>query len=128
MLGSIPQDRLLTLQELRAFYGASFLSQAAFGLMPPESGVIHGSMHVATAVFSLFAAITFLKGPRSKGWILFANLFGLADILSTAYGLSFVNFEQMGVGHNINLTVFWPAPIYFWIHLISISKLSDKRR
>lgn len=120
-LRSIPQDRLLALQGLRAFYGASFISQAAFGLMPTDSGVLHGSMHVATATFCLFAAITFLRGSAgARGWILFANLFGLVDILTTAYGLAFVSFEQMGVTHSINLAVFWPAPVYFWLHLVSL--------
>ena len=116
----LPQESLLIPQGLRSFFGATFIAQAGLGLMPLE-GLLFGFMHVGTGFFCLLAAIMWLKA-QGKFAVYFANVFGLADIFITAIMIGFVSFDQIGVAHNMNIAVFWAAPIYFWLHLFSIYK------
>lgn len=109
-------------QGLRAFFGANFIAMAALGQMPEWAGFLHGAMHVGTGVFSLYAAVAVSKGKQAKSLVIFANLFGIVDILVTAFDISFLSFEEMGVRHSINYAVFFAAPVYFWLHILSISK------
>jgi len=119
---NLSPEYLLLPQGLRILFGANFLAQGALELMPLGASLVHGSMHVGTGFFSLIAVISYLKGRNSKPMILFANFFGILDILITAFDISFVSFTEMGVADSMNFAVFFAAPVYFWLHVMSINK------
>ena len=117
---NLSTDSSLALQGLRVLFGANFLIQGAFGVLPLGAGLVHGIMHVLTGVLCLYAALVFLQSKPARNFILVANLFGIIDILVTAFDISFVSFEAMGLRHGINYAVFFAAPLYFWLHIFSI--------
>jgi len=132
-LDSLSHEYLLAAQGLRALFGANFIAQAGLGLMPLGAGLLHGGMHVGTGVFSLFAAILFLKKSNyAKHAIIFANVFGLSDVLITAIDISFISFNEMGVDHSMNFAVFFAAPVYMLLHLVALKNAwaipNDKNR
>jgi len=123
LLLALDQRRLLLLQGVRVFFGASFLMMAAIDALPRGFGILDGFTHVGAGFFGLIAAFALADGVdgRRRAW--FANLFGLADILVVASSLALLLLPQIGPHHNMMYAVFLPAPLWLWFHLISIWKL-----
>jgi len=120
---NLPQELLLLPQAFRMFFGAGFIIEAVFKIMPINYGVIDGILHITTAFLSLTLAIYIARGCKCVKSLLLVNLFGLLDVLVVAGGISFVILEEIGSAHNVFLAVFFAAPIFIWLHLISIYKM-----
>jgi hypothetical protein len=123
LLLGLDQTQLLLAQGVRVFFGAAFLAQAATGVLPRTFGILDGITHIGAGFFGLVAAFSLdarLDGER-RAW--FANLFGLADILVVASTLALILLPEIGPHHSMMYAVFLPAPIWLWLHLISIARL-----
>jgi len=123
---SLPQEFLLLPQGFRMFFGAGFLAEAVFGIMPSVYGVLDGILHITTAFLALTLAIYIAKGYKVKKSLILINLFGLLDIVVVAAGIAFIILKDIGSDHNVFLAVFYAAPIFIWLHLISLYKVFKK--
>lgn len=119
----LTQEQLLLLQGIRVFFGAGFLMQAAQGHIPLVFGVIDGWTHITAGFLGLAAAFTVSKKLYGNSRILFANLFGLADILIVASSIALILLPELTPHHTMMYAVFLPAPLWLWFHLISLWKL-----
>jgi len=119
----LTQEQLMLMQGIRVFFGAGFLMQAALAHMPLNFGLIDGFTHVTAGFLGLVAAFTVSKGLYGKSRVLFANIFGLADILIVASSIALVLLPDMGPHHTMMYAVFLPAPLWLWFHVISLWKL-----
>lgn len=119
----LDQQQLMLVQGIRVFFGATFLMQASLGVLPPTFGIIDGLTHTGAGFFGLVAAFSLAAGNNGARRAWFANIFGLADILIVATSLSLVLLPEIGPHHPMMYAVFLPAPIWLWIHVISIMKL-----
>ena len=127
VLFGLTQEQLLLAQGIRVFFGAGFLMQASLGNLPTTFGILDGWTHIAAGFLGLVAAFSFavrINGAR-RAW--FANLFGLADILIVATSLSLALLPQIGPHHSMMYAVFLPAPLWFWLHVVSLWKLARER-
>ena len=123
LLSDLDQRQLLLLQGIRVFFGAAFLAQASLGVLPRDFGIIDGLTHVGAGFFGLVAAFSVAAGVDGERRAWFANIFGLADILVVATTLALVLLPEIGPHHSMMYAVFFPAPLWFWFHVISIRKL-----
>jgi hypothetical protein len=119
---ALPQYYLLLPQAFRMFFGAGFIIEAAYGILPIDYGVIDGVMHITTAFLATTLAIHIAHGHKPKKSLIMVNIFGLLDIVIVAYGIAFFILGDIGVNHNVFYAVFFPAPIFIWLHLISLYK------
>lgn len=126
-LFATPQELLLLLQGPRMFLGAGWLIESTLGIMPPYFGIADGITHITAAFLAMKAAILCARGERNRGGIWFANIFGLLDIVVVALGISFVMLQDIGPYHNVMYAVFFVAPIFIGLHLVSILKLLQTR-
>lgn len=122
----LTQEQLLLLQGIRVFFGAGFLMQAAQGHIPLVFGVIDGWTHITAGFLGLAAAFTVSKKLYGNSRILFANLFGLADILIVASSIALILLPELTPHHTMMYAVFLPAPLWLWFHLISLWKLNTQ--
>jgi len=120
---SLSQEFLLLPQAMRMFFGAGFIVEAAYGIIPINYGVIDGMLHITTAFLSVTLAVYLAKQYRCTKSIILVNIFGLLDIVIVAAGISFVILGEIGSEHNVFLAVFFAAPIFIWLHLISLYKV-----
>ena len=120
---ALPQELLLMPQAFRMFFGAGFIVEAVYGIMPKTYGVVDGIMHITTAFLALTLAIWIARGCKCTRSLILVNLFGLLDIVIVAYGISFFILQEIGTEHNVFLAVFYVAPIFIWLHLISLYKV-----
>jgi uncharacterized membrane protein len=104
------------------FFGAGFIIEAAYGIIPLDYGVVDGVMHITTAFLATTLAIYIAHGNRPRKSLVMVNLFGLLDIVVVAYGIAFFILGDIGVDHNVFYAVFFAAPIFIWLHLISLYK------
>jgi len=123
LLLGLDQSQLLLMQGIRVFFGATFLMQAATGVLPRTFGVLDGFTHIGAGFFGLVAAFSVTAGVQGARRAWFANLFGLADILIVAGSLALALLPQIGPHHSMMYAVFLPAPLWLWFHLLSIRKL-----
>lgn len=123
LLLDMNQEQLLLLQGIRVFFGASFLTQASIGVLPPEFGIVDGWTHIAAGFLGLVAAFTLATGANGMRRAWFANIFGLLDILIVASTLSLFLLPRITPYHGMMYAVFLPAPLWLWFHLVSIWKL-----
>jgi hypothetical protein len=123
LLWRLEPAQLMLLQGVRVFFGAGFLVQAATGELPAAFGVIDGLTHIAAGFFGLVAAHALATGVDGARRAMFANLFGLADILVVASSLALLLLPQIGPHHTMMYAVFLPAPLWLWFHLLAIAKL-----
>lgn len=123
---SLPQELLLLPQAFRMFFGAGFIIEAVYGIMPSLYGVIDGVLHITTAFLATTLAIWVAHGCQCRKSLMMVNLFGLLDIVIVAYGISFFILEDIGGHHNVFYAVFFAAPIFIWLHLLSLYKLLHK--
>jgi len=127
-LVSLPQEFLLLPQAMRMFFGAGFILEAAFGIIPLNYGVIDGVLHITTAFLASVLAICIAQGYKANKTLLAVNLFGLLDIVIVAYGIAFFILNDIGIEHNVFFAVFFAAPIFIWLHLISLYKLYHENK
>jgi len=120
---NMPQEFLLLPQAFRMFFGAGFIIEAAFGIIPLEYGVLDGVLHITTAFLATTLAIIIAHGVRAKRTLIAVNFFGLLDIVVVAYGIAFFILDDIGTEHNVFYAVFFAAPIFIWLHLISLFKV-----
>ncbi len=127
-LMGLSQQQLLLLQGVRVFFGATFLMQAATGILPRGFGILDGYTHIGAGFFGLVAAFCVATGTagRQRAW--FANLFGLADILVVASTLALLLLPEIGPHHSMMYAVFLPAPLWLWFHVISMIQLVREER
>ncbi len=125
----LPQEFLLFPQALRMFFGAVFIVEAAYNIIPINYGVIDGILHITTAYLATTLAIYIAHGYQSIKSLIAVNLFGLLDIIIVAYGIAFFILNDIGVNHNVFYAVFFAAPIFIWLHIISLFKIykGDKK-
>lgn len=121
---ALTQEQLLLLQGIRVFFGAGFLMQAAQGQIPLMFGIIDGWTHITAGFLGLAAAFTVSKNLYGNSRILFANIFGLADILVVASSIALILLPELTPHHTMMYAVFLPAPLWFWFHIISLWKLN----
>jgi len=121
---ALPQELLLLPQAFRMFFGAGFIIEAAFEIIPMNYGVVDGVFHITTAFLSVTLAIYIARGCKCMKSLVLVNLFGLLDIVVVASGISFMILEDIGTDHNVFLAVFFAAPIFIWLHLFSLYKLT----
>jgi hypothetical protein len=105
------------------FFGAGFLIEAALGLLPQRFGIADGMTHVIAAFLALKAGLLLAKDGHNRFELWFANLFGLLDIVVVALGISFVLLNDITPYHNMMYVVFFAAPLFLGLHLVSIVKL-----
>ena len=120
---NLPQELLLLPQAFRMFFGAGFIVEAVYGIMPINYGVVDGILHITTAFLATTLAIYIARGCNCTKSLVLVNLFGLLDIVIVAAGIAFVILPDIGTGHNVFLAVFFAAPIFIWLHLISLYKV-----
>jgi len=120
---SLDHEALLLPQGIRVFFGAGFLMQAATGALPRTFGILDGFTHIGAGFLGLLAASVVAARPERKGAVWLANLFGLADILVVATTLALVLLPVITPRHSMMFAVFLPAPIWLWLHVLSIAKL-----
>jgi len=128
MLLALDQQQLMLLQGIRVFFGAVFLMQASLGVLPQTFGILDGFTHISAGFFSLVAAFSIATGIQGARRAWFANIFGLLDILVVASTLALVLLPDIGPHHSMMYAVFFPAPLWFWFHVISIWKLLHERK
>lgn len=120
---NMDQTWLLAPQGIRVFFGATFLLWAGEDILPRTFGIIDGFTHVSAGLLGLAAA---LAASRTNGktlpWI--ANLFGLGDILVVATSIAYVLLADIGPHHPMMYAVFAPAPVWLWLHVVSIYRLA----
>ncbi len=122
------QEILLLLQGLRMFLGAGWLIEATLGIMPPYFGIADGVTHITAAFLAMKAAILHTNGDKNRGAIWFANLFGLLDIVVVATGIAFVLLQDIGPYHNVMYAVFFAAPLFIGLHVVSMLKLIQAKK
>lgn len=120
---ALPQEFLLLPQAFRMFFGAGFIVEAVFAIMPQGYGVIDGILHIATAFLATTLAIYVARGAKVTRSLIMVNIFGLLDIVVVAYGIAFLILSDIGVNHNVFYAVFFAALIFIWLHLISLYKV-----
>lgn len=123
LLLGLDQRQLLLLQGIRVFFGAVFLMQAGLDVLPQTFGILDGFTHIGAGFFGLIAAFSVAAGIQGRCRAWFANLFGLGDILIVAGSLAFILLPEIGPHHAMMYAVFLPAPLWFWVHLVSLWKL-----
>lgn len=119
---NLDQRQLLLLQGVRVYFGAVFLIQGGLGILPSFFGTVDGISHITAGFLGLIAAYAWSNGNH-RGWAWTANAFGLADILVVATSLAFVLLQEIGPHHPMMYAVFLAAPIWLWLHVVSIGKL-----
>jgi len=124
----VPQEFLLFPQGLRVFFGAGFLIEACLGIMPATFGILDGITHVSSAFLAMMTAIVYTSKWKSNRMVWIANLFGLIDILVVAVGISFFLLKDISPNHNVMYAVFFAAPLFITLHIISIWKLIKNPR
>lgn len=122
------QELLLLPQAFRMFFGAGFIVEAVYGIMPAIYGVIDGVLHITTAFLATTLAIWVAHGCKCYNSLIIVNIFGLLDIVIVAYGISFFILSDIGGHHNVFYAVFFAAPIFIWLHLISLYKVLIERK
>ena len=123
----LTQEQLMLMQGIRVFFGAGFLMQAAQSHIPLTFGVIDGFTHITASFLGLIAAFTASKKLYGNSRILFANIFGLADILIVASSIALILLPELGPHHTMMYAVFLPAPLWLWFHIISLWKLLNDK-
>lgn len=125
---NLSQELLLLPQAFRMFFGAGFIIEAVYGFIPINYGVIDGIMHITSAFLALTLAVYIARGCKCTRSLILVNLFGLLDIVIVAAGISFMILPEIGTEHNVFLAVFYAAPIFIWLHLISLYKAFTERK
>lgn len=125
---NMSQELLLLPQAFRMFFGAGFIVEAVYGIMPAIYGVIDGVLHITTAFLATTLAIWVARGCKCYNSLIIVNIFGLLDIVIVAYGISFFILSDIGGHHNVFYAVFFAAPIFIWLHLISLYKVLIERK
>lgn len=120
---SLDQHTLALAQGIRVFFGAGFLLHAAIGLLPLGFGIIDGFTHVSAGFLGLIASALIARNPQKVGPVLFANAFGLIDILIVASSIALILLPEMTPHHPMMYAVFLPAPIWLWFHVVSFLNL-----
>lgn len=121
---SISQEYLQMAQGLRVFVASGFFTEAAFGIIPLEFGIMDGFMHAVSAFSALIAAVLYVKNSTLKKkalWI--ANSIGVLDILIIVTSICFWVWKDIGPHHNMQYVVFFGGVVFLWIHFVSIYKL-----
>jgi hypothetical protein len=126
LIWGFSQQQLMLFHGIRVFFGAGFLMFAATGVLPQTFGIIDGLTHISAGFFGLIAAFSLAKGVDGERRAWFANLFGLADILIVASTLALVLLPHIGPHHPMMYAVFLPAPLWLWLHIVSIAKLLQR--
>ena len=114
------QEFLLLPQGLRAFFGAGFLVEGAFGVMPRDFAVLDGIAHITAAVLALMTALMLARRQVGLGAVWLTNLFGLLDVVVVAAGIAFVLLPQIGPHHNVMYAALFAAPVFIALHLLSL--------
>ena len=122
-LVALPQEFLLLPQAFRMFFGAGFIIEAVFDIIPAGYGAVDGILHITTAFLATTLAIYVAHGAKVTKSLIMVNLFGLLDIVVVAGGIAFLILSDIGVDHNVFYAVFFAAPIFIWLHLISLYKV-----
>ncbi len=120
---ALPQEFLLLPQAFRMFFGAGFIVEAVFDIIPAGYGAVDGILHIATAFLATTLAIYVARGAKVTKSLVLVNLFGLLDIVVVAAGIAFFILGDIGIEHNVFYAVFFAAPIFIWLHLISLYKV-----
>ena len=120
---ALPQEFLLLPQAFRMFFGAGFIIEAVFDIIPAGYGAVDGILHISTAFLATTLAIYVARGAKVTKSLIMVNLFGLLDIVVVAGGIAFLILSDIGVDHNVFYAVFFAAPIFIWLHLISLYKV-----
>ena len=120
---ALPQEFLLLPQAFRMFFGAGFIIEAVFDIIPAGYGAVDGILHIATAFLATTLAIYVARGAKVTKSLVLVNLFGLLDIVVVAAGIAFFILGDIGIEHNVFYAVFFAAPIFIWLHLISLYKV-----
>ncbi len=115
------QSQLLQLQGIRIYFGAGFLMLVAVGDLPFTFGLIDGLTHITAGVLGLFAALR-QRGRGARVWSWLANVMGLLDILVVASTIALVLLPDITPHHRMMYAVFFPAPFWFWFHIVSMTK------
>ena len=120
---ALPQEFLLLPQAFRMFFGAGFIVEAVFDIIPAGYGAVDGILHITTAFLATTLAIYVARGAKITKSLIMVNLFGLLDIVVVAGGIAFFILADIGVDHNVFYAVFFAAPIFICLHLISLYKV-----
>lgn len=114
------QEMLLLPQGMRAFFGAGFLVEGILGLLPPNFALMDGITHITAAVLALMTALMLSRRAVGAGSVWLTNLFGLLDLVVVATGIAFVLLPEIGLYHNMMYALFFAAPIFVTLHMLSL--------
>jgi hypothetical protein len=122
-LASGGQRWLLLPQGLRTLFGAGFLVEGAYGIMPVHFAVSDGLTHIVAGTLALMTAWGLAQNVLGARAVWLAHLFGLLDIIVVATGIAFVLLPEIGPYHNIMIAAFFAAPIFVTLHLMGLVQL-----
>lgn len=122
-LAAMDQTWLLAPQGIRVLFGATFTLWAAEDILPRTFGIIDGFTHMTAGFLGLAAAWAASQNRDANALAWIANIFGLGDILIVASSIAFVLLGDIGPHHPMMYAVFGPAPIWLWLHVVSIYRL-----
>lgn len=122
-LTAMDQTWLLAPQGIRVIFGATFLLWAGQDILPRTFGIIDGFTHITAGLLGLAAAWACSKGKGATTLPWIANIFGLGDILIVASSIAFVLLGDIGPHHPMMYAVFGAAPVWLWLHVVSIYRL-----
>lgn len=114
------QEMLLLPQGMRAFFGAGFLIEGTLGLLPPNFALMDGITHITAAVLALMTALMLSRRVVGSSSVWLTNLFGLLDLVAVATGIAFVLLSDIGLYHNMMYALFFAAPIFVTLHMLSL--------
>jgi hypothetical protein len=117
------QRWLLLPQGLRTLFGAGFLVEGAYGVMPVDFAVSDGITHIVAGTLALMTAWGLAQNVLGVRAVWVAHLFGLLDIVVVAAGITFVLLPEIGPFHNVMLAAFFAAPIFVTLHVMGLAAL-----
>lgn len=123
MISELSQEQLLLMQWIRIFFWANFLMLAAYQILPMIFWVIDGWTHISAGFFGIIAAYTASKKLYANSRIIFANIFGIVDIIIVASTIALLLLPEITPYSSMMYAVFLPAPLWFWFHIVSLYRV-----
>jgi len=123
VIKAIPQENYMKLQALRMFFGALFLIEIFFGVLPNWFRNLAGWGDIAAGIAGLIAVILIARLGVKKSHVIAANAVGILDFLIVLPLGLFVVVADAPIGLTINLIPLFAVPLFILQHIYSLTYL-----